>query len=226
MMHSTLKIKTLFIWVFTSFLLAVTLSACGGGGGNPGACLGSAEVCGRGSAAAPAPSPGATIGCASSVITAGQYCLAYSVTGSTDQAALTYTVQGSTLQGTVTVPWSKEFIITTETFLYISAQNQRSTGNVATAITVNGAQLAFGQSSEAFGIATASTGWPLSKTSTTATPSTPAINNFTVDPAKVSAIKCENTTSLAEALSYLKAGAQQLDSDKDGKPCEDKYPGQ
>lgn len=225
-MNSMKETNSLLFRLLAGCLLAFTLSACGGGGGNPGTCSGSAEVCGRGTGANPAPNPGASIGCASSVITASQYCLAYSVTGSTDQAALTYTVQGSTLQGTVTVPWSKEFIITTETFLYISAQNQRSTGNVATAITVNGAQLAFGQSSEAFGIATASTGWPLSKSSTTATPSTPAINNFTVDPAKVGAIKCENTTSLAEALSYLKAGAQQLDSDKDGKPCEEMYPGQ
>jgi hypothetical protein len=46
--------KTAYIrWALIFLALTGLLAACGGGGGNPGTCQGSAEVCKRGNASAP-----------------------------------------------------------------------------------------------------------------------------------------------------------------------------
>lgn len=47
-----------------------------------------------------------------------------------------------------------------------------------------------------------------------------------VDAARVNTVACRDMATLAQALAYLAAGANQLDADNDGKPCEDEFPGQ
>lgn len=47
-----------------------------------------------------------------------------------------------------------------------------------------------------------------------------------IDNARIKTIKCDDISTLAEALAYLRAGGDQLDADNDSKPCEEKFPGQ
>lgn len=191
----------------------LALTGCGGGGGNPGTCNGGPDVCGRNSSGTGSTTtPVATLGCSNAVLNAGDLCTVYSVSGTAVQAALTYTSGGETLQEKVTLPWSKEMLSKPDSFLYISAQNQQSTGAVSVFINVNGRLLDSNRSTEAFGIATASGTFP------------PVA--ITPNGALVKSVNCIDMRSLSEALAYLAAGSAQLDANKDGKPCEDKFPGQ
>lgn len=88
--------------------------------------------------------------------------ISYEVSGLlTSRASVTYQVAGKTQQKTVTLPASlPDFGIATATpgsFLYVSAQNQSTTGSVTVKILVNGTAVQSATSSGAFGIATAST---------------------------------------------------------------------
>ena len=149
--------------IIMALAFSALVSACGGGGGNPGTCNGSAEVCGRNSGGTvtpvePIPVPPVT--CSGSVIRVGEYCVVYAVTGTTDQVLLTYTFNGATAQEYAGLPWSKEQVLSRETFLYLSAQNQRNTGSVAVSIKVNGSLFRSDQTVSEFGIATASGSYP------------------------------------------------------------------
>lgn len=87
----------------------------------------------------------------------GSHTVAYLVTGSATSAMLTYAnAQGGTEQATVALPWSAAYNMSQGDFLYISAQNQDSAGDVTTTIQVDGSTFKTSTSSGAYVIATAS----------------------------------------------------------------------
>jgi hypothetical protein len=86
------------------------------------------------------------------------YSVYYKVTGSTDRAGLTLrTSSGGTAQLTVNLPYTDPAMTFAKgDFLYISAQNERSSGSVTTTIYVDGKPWKSTTSSGAYVIATAS----------------------------------------------------------------------
>ncbi len=99
---------------------------------------------------------GALAGCGGGLD--GRYDVVYKVTGSTDQASLTMaTSSGGTSQIKVSLPYSTPASTYKDgDFMYISAQNQRSSGSVTTAIYVDGELWKSTTSTGAYVIATAS----------------------------------------------------------------------
>lgn len=80
----------------------------------------------------------------------------YRVDGSASRASLTYNnEQGGTQQENVTIPWYKTFVMKPGTFLYISAQNQGSAGNVIVVIDVDGTDAKRSESRGEYSIASA-----------------------------------------------------------------------
>ncbi|MDP3425304.1 MAG: hypothetical protein Q8S32_16290 [Burkholderiaceae bacterium] len=134
-----------------SFIFALALSACGGGGGNPGTCNGGAVTC---SGETSAPPTNTQVGIPST----GSYSVTYSVTGvNTRAASVTYsTNQGGTAQEAVNLPYSKTQNFVDSNFLYISAQNSQAEGEITVSILVGGEVLKTTTSAGAFVIATAS----------------------------------------------------------------------
>lgn len=116
-------------------VLATMLSACGGGSSDNSS----------NNSFGPSDDPTASI-------------VTYTVTGSlTNKAMVTYkTSGGATFQSTVTLPWSYFSSFNKGDFLYVSAQNQSSSGTVMTEITGSVGTLAYAGSSGPYGIATAS----------------------------------------------------------------------
>ena len=87
----------------------------------------------------------------------GSHTVSYQVTGSARSAMLTYAnAQGGTEQATVALPWSADYNMSQGDFLYISAQNQDSAGDVTTTIQVDGSTFKTSTSSGGYVIATAS----------------------------------------------------------------------
>lgn len=222
--------------IIMALAFASLVSGCGGGGGNPGTCNGSAEVCGRntgGTVASVDPIPGTSIICSGSLIRADEYCVVYSVTGTTDQVSLTYTFNGAIAQESAGLPWSKEQVLSRETFLYLSAQNQRNTGSVAVSIKVNGSLFRSDQTFKEYGIATASGSYPEStSTATTATTTlpviTPTIAFYRIPDNLFSSLTCPQIKSLnggdqarylASAQDAYNRGKKSLDGDNDGIAC-------
>ena len=82
----------------------------------------------------------------------------YDVSGTAASADITYaTTDGGTAQvAAATLPWSTGFGAQPGTFLYLSAQNTGSTGDITVQIIVNGAPWKSSTSSGAYVIATAS----------------------------------------------------------------------
>ena len=70
----------------------------------------------------------------------GKIDIEYKLTGSASLVDVTYTNKngGTSQESNVSVPWAKSFSINCEEFLYISAQNQGSSGSVTTRINVDG----------------------------------------------------------------------------------------
>lgn len=85
------------------------------------------------------------------------YSVTYLVGGTASEAALTYqNEQGGTQQEKVRVPWQKSFRMQRGGFLYISAQNQGSYGDITVQITVNGSEFKRSTASGGYTIASAS----------------------------------------------------------------------
>ncbi|MBV5296322.1 MAG: hypothetical protein JZU58_28615 [Curvibacter lanceolatus] len=131
--HKTMAMRRLT--VATALVLASMISACGGGSSDNSS----------NNSLGPADDPTASI-------------ITYTVTGSvTDKAMVTYkTSSGATIQSTVALPWSYFSSFNKGDFLYVSAQNQSSSGTVITEITGSVGTLAYAGSSGPYGIATAS----------------------------------------------------------------------
>lgn len=121
--------------VAAAIVLANTLTACGGGSSDNSS----------NNTLGPADDPTASI-------------ITYTVTGSvTNKAAVTYKTSGeATIQSTVALPWSYSSTFNKGDFLYVSAQNQSSSGTVITEITGSVGTLAYAGSSGPYGIATVS----------------------------------------------------------------------
>jgi hypothetical protein len=98
-----------------------------------------------------------SLGCLDSFITTKSHTVLYQVTGSAKSASLTYANEsGGTEQQTVAVPWKLEFRRSPGTFVYLSAQKQEEYGTVHVAIYSDGTLLQQAESSEEYGIASAS----------------------------------------------------------------------
>lgn len=81
----------------------------------------------------------------------------YEITGTATSASLTYSNRsGGTEQITVDVPHTIEYDDFFDNFMYISAQNQDSTGSITVSIYRNGGLMDTATSSGAYVIATAS----------------------------------------------------------------------
>jgi hypothetical protein len=87
----------------------------------------------------------------------GAHLVEYSITGSAAAVALTYrNASGGTEQNVVGLPSSMSFYSLAGRFVYLSAQNKTSGGDVHVSITVDGRILQQATSASAYGIATAS----------------------------------------------------------------------
>lgn len=87
----------------------------------------------------------------------GAHLIEYSITGSAGAVGLTYqNASGGTEQRIVGLPSSMSFYSMPGRFVYVSAQNKTSSGDVHVSITVDGSVLQQATSSTAYGIATAS----------------------------------------------------------------------
>lgn len=85
------------------------------------------------------------------------YTVTYYVEGSTSSASLTYeNEQGGTQQEIVRVPWRKTLEIPRNSFLYISAQNQNSYGDLSVSIWVDGIEYKRSEATGGYTIASAS----------------------------------------------------------------------
>jgi hypothetical protein len=86
------------------------------------------------------------------------YEIEYRVTGTASRVDVTYTNRdgGTSQESSRTVPWSHEFECGHDNFLYISAQNNGSSGSVTVTIYKNGTAIKTSTSSGAYVIATAS----------------------------------------------------------------------
>jgi len=133
------------------FIFTLVLSACGGGGGNPGTCYGGATTC---SGETGTPTTATQVG----VPSIGGFSVTYSVTGeNTSTSSITYsTSEGGTAQEEVTLPYSKIQKFSDSSFLYISAQNGQASGAITVSILVDGKVSKTTTSTGAFVIATAS----------------------------------------------------------------------
>ncbi len=81
----------------------------------------------------------------------------YRVTGSTSSASLTYqNAQGGSEQHDVTLPWSTSLSVDRGDFLYLSAQNESSFGDVTCEILINNVPFKASSSTADYGIATCS----------------------------------------------------------------------
>ena len=66
------------------------------------------------------------------------YRVDYNVIGTTDEAVVTYTDDtGASRQVTVTLPWTREFVMSTGDALLLSARNARLSGSVTATIRVD-----------------------------------------------------------------------------------------
>lgn len=93
----------------------------------------------------------------SSYSTPTTYKVVYKVTGTATRASLTYNnQQGGTEQKEVNIPWEGRLTVKKGAFLYISAQNDGSTGSVTCEIWVNDVKWKESTSSGAYVIATCS----------------------------------------------------------------------
>jgi hypothetical protein len=88
----------------------------------------------------------------------GKIDVEYKITGSANSVDVTYTNRdgGTSQESNVGVPWTKSFNIDCEEFLYISAQNQGSSGSVTARINVDGKKYKESTSTGAYVIASAS----------------------------------------------------------------------
>ena len=88
----------------------------------------------------------------------GKIDVEYKVTGSASSVDVTYTNKdgGTSQESNVSVPWTKSFSINCEEFLYISAQNQGSSGSVTTRINVDGEKFKQSSSNGAYVISSSS----------------------------------------------------------------------
>jgi hypothetical protein len=119
--------------LFGTVMLIASITGCGGGAGGTGNGSGQA------------------------LLPEGSYYVTYAVSGTTKSAGLTYAnSQGGTVQEIVSVPWSKQYILKTNDFMYISAQNQQDSGSVITEIRVNGIAVKTTTSTGKYVIATSS----------------------------------------------------------------------
>jgi hypothetical protein len=85
------------------------------------------------------------------------HSVTYYVEGSTSSASLTYNnEQGGTQQEKVSVPWQKTFSMRGGNFIYISAQNQESYGDITVRIVVDGKEFKRSNASGGYTIASAS----------------------------------------------------------------------
>ncbi len=85
------------------------------------------------------------------------HSVTYYVEGSTGSASLTYNnEQGGTQQEKVSVPWQKSFSMQRGNFVYISAQNQQSFGDISVRIVVDGKEFKRSEASGGYTIASAS----------------------------------------------------------------------
>ena len=88
----------------------------------------------------------------------GPWTIVYKVTGTCGNVSLTYeNSSGGTSQiSSATLPWTYTFTASGYTFLYVSAQNNNSSGTVTAEIDVNGSVYKTSTSSGAYVIATSS----------------------------------------------------------------------
>ena len=130
----------------TALITIFTLSGCGGDCLQLGGCGDGTKTSGS------QPITGVV-----TVVPAGSYAVTYSVSGSATRGSLTYSnSQGGTSQETVDLPWQRTFVMKPEDFLYISAQNQDSIGNITSEIFVGSTKFKTTTSEGPFVIATAS----------------------------------------------------------------------
>jgi len=97
-------------------------------------------------------SSGGSIGTSSS----STHSITYHVDGSTSKASLTYqNAQGGSQQEDASVPWRKTISAKSGDFLYISAQNKESYGDIRVRILVDGKKFRNSEASGGFTIASA-----------------------------------------------------------------------
>ncbi len=92
------------------------------------------------------------VGCSSNVE------VEYSITGTAKSVSVTYESEGggTSQESEVSLPWKMSFTGMIGDFVYVSAQNQNSTGSVKCTIYKNGSILETSESSGAYVISTAS----------------------------------------------------------------------
>lgn len=142
--------KSLFL-----ILISAVLISCGGGGGRPGTCFGSAQVCGDGSATSNSAVNGTT-SVSQGIGASGSFLVEYVISGTTAEASVVLFTNAQSLteqRVNVRLPYTLAFNRDPNDYLAVSAQNSSSSGAIKVTIKINGIEHRTDQSTSAFGTA-------------------------------------------------------------------------